>query len=71
MPFNGAHMNLGNIAKLSDAVTRSVTAENVYGEKGKGKDADKTKKPKAAKTGKRPHEVRQRESVVEKAGQSR
>ncbi len=41
------------------------------GEKGKGKDAGKTKKPKAAKTGQRPHEVRQRESVVEKAGQSR
>ena len=41
------------------------------GEKGKGKDSGKTKKPKAPKTGQRPHEVRQRETVVERAGQSR
>jgi len=36
MYFNGLNMNLGNISKLSDAKTRSITAENVYGEKGKG-----------------------------------
>ncbi len=36
MSFNGAYMSLGNIMKLSNAVTRSITAENVYGEKGKG-----------------------------------
>ena len=35
MTFNGADMSLGNITKLSDAETRSITAENVYGEKGR------------------------------------
>jgi len=34
--FNGARMGLGSMAKLSDAVSRSISAENVYGEKGKG-----------------------------------
>lgn len=34
--FTGTTMGLGNIQKLSDAKTRSITAENVYGEKGKG-----------------------------------
>lgn len=43
--FNGIGMNLGNIMKLSNAVTRSITAENVYGEKGKGGMADLGKKP--------------------------
>lgn len=47
MSFNGAYMNLGNIMKLSNAVTRSVTAENVYGEKGKGGMADLTNTPQA------------------------
>ncbi|NLG98916.1 MAG: DUF2961 domain-containing protein [Chloroflexi bacterium] len=45
MTFNGAYMNLGNIMKLSNAVTRSITAENVYGEKGKGGMADLTEAP--------------------------
>ncbi len=36
MNFNGLNMSLGNISKLSNAKTRSITAENVYGEKGKG-----------------------------------
>lgn len=45
MTFNGAYMNLGNIMKLSNAVTRSITAENVYGEKGKGGMADLTVEP--------------------------
>jgi len=36
MNFNGLNMNLGNISKLSNAKTRSISAENVYGEKGKG-----------------------------------
>src|SRR5450759_5112358 len=40
MTFNGTQMNLGNIMKLSNAITRSITAENVYGEKGKGGMAD-------------------------------
>ncbi|MBT3275238.1 MAG: DUF2961 domain-containing protein [Spirochaetales bacterium] len=36
MKFDGMHMNLGNIAKVADTDTRLITAENVYGEKGKG-----------------------------------
>lgn len=39
MSFNGVYMNLGNIMKLSSAVTRSITAENVYGKKGQGGQA--------------------------------
>ncbi|RED63113.1 glycoside hydrolase family 172 protein [Cohnella lupini] len=34
--FNGLDMGLGNIARLSDAVSRSISAENFNGEKGKG-----------------------------------
>jgi len=34
--FNGLHMSLGNLAQLSDAKTRSISAENFTGEKGKG-----------------------------------
>jgi len=45
MSFNGLHMSLGNLSQLSDAVTRSITAENVYGEKGRGGMADLTKAP--------------------------
>lgn len=48
MAFNGAYMNLGNIMKLSNAVTRSVTAENVYGEVGAGGMADLTKEAQAS-----------------------
>jgi hypothetical protein len=38
------------------------------GDKGKGKDTGKgaTKKPKAAKEGRRPHELRQREGLLTK-----
>jgi len=35
MAFNGLGMNLGNLANLSSAKTRSVCAENFTGEKGK------------------------------------
>jgi hypothetical protein len=45
MAFNGLHMGLGNLSQLSNAVTRSITAENVYGEKGKGGMGDLTKEP--------------------------
>ena len=45
MAFNGAHMSLGTISKLSDAETRVVTAENVYGEKGRGGMAEVTETP--------------------------
>ncbi|HEV7298650.1 MAG TPA: glycoside hydrolase family 172 protein [Tepidisphaeraceae bacterium] len=34
--FNGLGMHLGNLARFSDAETRSISAENITGEKGKG-----------------------------------
>ena len=34
--FNGLDMNLGNLYRLSDAQTRSISPENFTGEKGKG-----------------------------------
>jgi hypothetical protein len=34
--FNGLGLHLGNLSRLSDAQTRSISAENVAGEKGKG-----------------------------------
>jgi hypothetical protein len=35
-PFNGLGMHLGNLARLSNARTRSISAENPDGEKGRG-----------------------------------
>jgi hypothetical protein len=35
-PFDGLGMHLGNLSQLSDAVTRSISAENPTGEKGQG-----------------------------------
>ncbi len=43
--FNGVNMHLGSIMKLSNAETRSITAENVYGEKGKGGMAEVSETP--------------------------
>jgi hypothetical protein len=34
--FNGLHLSLGNLSRLSQAQTRSISAENPTGEKGKG-----------------------------------
>jgi len=34
--FNGLYLNLGNLYRLSNAVTRSISPENFTGEKGKG-----------------------------------
>ncbi len=34
--FNGLNLSLGNLSRLSRAVTRSISAENFTGEKGKG-----------------------------------
>jgi hypothetical protein len=34
--FNGLGMNLGNLSRLSNAITRSISPENFKGEKGKG-----------------------------------
>src|SRR5436190_16689343 len=39
-PFNGLDMNLGNLSRLSDAKTRSISPENFTGAKGKGGMAD-------------------------------
>src|SRR3954466_125931 len=36
MAFDGLGMNLGNLSRLSDAKTRSISAENFKGEKGRG-----------------------------------
>ena len=42
-PFNGLDMNMSNLSRLSDAVTRSISPENFTGEKGKGAMADPVK----------------------------
>src|SRR5262245_65883873 len=34
--FNGLGMSLGNLSRLSNAETRSISPENLTGEKGKG-----------------------------------
>jgi len=34
--FNGLHLNLGNLFRLSKAKTRSISPENLTGEKGRG-----------------------------------
>ncbi len=39
-PYNGLDSNLGNLYRLSDAKTRSISPENFTGEKGKGGVAD-------------------------------
>lgn len=44
--FNGLDMNMGNLFRLSDAKTRSVSPENFTGEKGKGGMADPADKDK-------------------------
>jgi hypothetical protein len=36
IPFNGLGMGLGNLSRLSGAKTRSISAENFTGEKGRG-----------------------------------
>lgn len=41
--FNGLDMNLGNLSRLSDAKTRSISPENFSGAKGKGGMADPVK----------------------------
>ncbi len=40
MAFNGFGLNLGNLPRLSDAKTRSISAENRTGEKGEGGKAE-------------------------------
>lgn len=40
MPFNGLDLNLGNLCRLSDAQTRSISPENFTGEPGGGGRAD-------------------------------
>ena len=41
--FTGLDMNMGNLSRLSDAQTRSISPENFTGEKGKGAMADPKK----------------------------
>lgn len=41
--FNGLDMNLGNLSRMSDAKTRSISPENFTGGKGKGGMADAVK----------------------------
>jgi len=47
--FNGLDMNLGNLARLSHAQTRSISPENFTGEKGKGGMATEGTGAKAAR----------------------
>jgi hypothetical protein len=53
MSFNGLGMTLGNLSRLSNSKTRSISAENVYGEKGRGGMADvsATPQPEVVKIG--------------------
>ena len=53
MAFDGVNMGLGTIAKLSKAQSRSISAENVYGEKGRGGMAEQsaTAQPEVARIG--------------------
>jgi hypothetical protein len=44
--FNGLDMNMGNLFRLSDAKTRSISPENFTGEKGKAGMADPVNKDK-------------------------
>jgi hypothetical protein len=44
--FNGLDVNMGNLYRLSDAKTRSISPENFTGEKGKGGMADPADKDK-------------------------
>jgi hypothetical protein len=44
--FNGLDMNMGNLYRLSDARSRSISPENFNGEKGKGGMADPADKDK-------------------------
>jgi hypothetical protein len=50
-PFNGLGMNLGNLSRLSKAQTRSISAENPTGEKGKGAMAEADPKGPARELG--------------------
>lgn len=45
-PFNGLETNMGNIYRLSNAQSRSISPENFTGEKGKGGMADPVDKDK-------------------------
>src|SRR5512137_138777 len=50
MSSNPVFSGLFGISQLSDAVTRSITAENVYGEKGRGGMAEVSAAPQAEVT---------------------
>ena len=46
--FDGLNMNMGNLFRLSDSKTRSISPENFTGEKGKGGMADPADKDKTS-----------------------
>jgi hypothetical protein len=48
-PYNGLNLSLGNLSRLSHAKTRSISAENMTGEKGKGGMASEGTGAKAAR----------------------
>lgn len=48
-PFNGLHMGLGDLPRLSKAKTRSISPENFMGEKGKAGMAEKGTGARAAR----------------------
>jgi hypothetical protein len=47
MTWNGLGLGLGNISRLAQATTRSISAENVYGDKGRGGMAEVSATPQA------------------------
>ena len=47
--FNGLGLGLGNLSRLSNAKTRSISAENFTGEKGRGGMASEGTGAKAAR----------------------
>ena len=47
--YNGLNLSMGNLSRLSHAKTRSISAENVTGEKGKGGIATEGTGAKAAR----------------------
>ena len=58
--FNGLGMSLGNLSRLSDAETRSISAENSTGAKGQGGKATEGTSAIAATTGAPPTSVNSR-----------
>ncbi|HEX2535986.1 MAG TPA: glycoside hydrolase family 172 protein [Chitinophagaceae bacterium] len=56
--FNGLDMNMGNLSRLSDAKTRSISPENFSGAKGRGGMADPVKNKDQRNVANAAHEAR-------------